>query len=60
MEVLDLNKGKNPSKGDRLKWLPLKDHDNLVLTRKSLKGKQLSTQELLPKKNGNEPKYLVP
>jgi hypothetical protein len=60
MEVLDLNRSKNPSKGERLKWLPLKDHDNLVLTRESLKGKQLSTQELSQTKKGNEPKYLVP
>jgi hypothetical protein len=51
---------KNPSKGDRLKWVPLREVHSVPLTKELTRGRQLTVKELSQSKNAKQSKLLVP
>lgn len=48
---METSKHKVPSKGDRLKWTPLRELKPVKLTSDLVKGKVLTERDLSPKSN---------
>ncbi len=57
---MNFTNGRTPSKGERLKWTPLKDVRRVKLTRQLTTGRQLTSTELSKSKNVKKTKFLVP